>query len=257
MNRSTLVRFAVLIGLAAPAGAQNSLEIIALRHRTAEQVLPSLQPLLEPGGTLSGQGTQLFVRTSPANLDDLRLALTALDRPARRLQISVRYDQDNDAAARSIDASGRISNRGSNIDVRAQDSRSLANERVDQRVQTVDGAPATILTGASRPVSQRQYIQTPIGVVSQPVTVMQETASGFQVVPRVAGDRVQVEIVQQRETAASYQRASTAASGRLGEWFELGQVAMGARRDERGIGSTSQVSGGETRRVWIRVDELP
>ena len=257
MNRSTLVRFAVLMGLAASASAQNSLEIIALRHRTAEQVLPSLRPLLEPGGTLSGQGTQLFVRTSPANLDDLRLALTALDRPARRLQISVRYDQDNDAAARSIDASGRISNHGSNIDVRAQDSRSLGNERVDQRVQTMDGAPATILTGASRPVSQRQYIQTPIGVVSQPVTVMQETTSGFQVVPRVVGNTVQVEIVQQRETPASYQRAATAASGRLGEWFELGQVAMGARRDERGIASANQVSGGETRRVWIRVDELP
>jgi type II secretory pathway component GspD/PulD (secretin) len=257
MNRSTLVRFAVLLGFAASAGAQNSLEIIALRHRTAEQVLPSLQPLLEPGGTLSGQGTQLFVRTSPANLDDLRLALTALDRPARRLQISVRYDQDNDAAARSIDASGRISNRGSNVDLRAQDSRSLGNERVDQRVQTLDGAAATILTGASRPVSQRQYIQTPAGVVSQQVTLMQETTSGFQVVPRVLGDTVQVEIVQQRENFGSYQRASSAASGRLGEWFELGQVAMGARRDERAIGSASQVAGGETRRVWIRVDELP
>jgi hypothetical protein len=79
MNRATLVRFAVLMLLALTARAQNALEIITLRHRTAEQVLPSLQPLLEPGGTLSGQGAQLFVRTSPANLDDLRLALTALD----------------------------------------------------------------------------------------------------------------------------------------------------------------------------------
>src|SRR2546423_14805763 len=108
MNRATLVRSAVLMLLAAPASAQNALEIITLRHRTAEQVLPSLQPLLEPGGTLSGQGTQLFVRTSPANLDDLRLALTAIDQPARRLLISVRYDQDRDVAAAGIDAHGRI-----------------------------------------------------------------------------------------------------------------------------------------------------
>src|SRR3954462_11114754 len=105
MNRATLVRFAVLIGLAASARAQNDLEIIGLRHRTAGQVLPSLQPLLEPGGTLSGQGTQLFVRTRPANLDDLRLALTALDRPARRLLISLRYEEGRDDAARGIDAS--------------------------------------------------------------------------------------------------------------------------------------------------------
>jgi hypothetical protein len=257
MNRATLVRFAVLMLLATPVSAQNALEIITLRHRTAEQVLPSLQPLLEPGGTLSGHGTQLFVRTSPANLDDLRLALSAIDRPARRLLISVRYDQDRDAAARGIDASGRIGNRDSRIDVRAQDTRSRSEERVDQRVQALEGSRATILTGASRPVRQRQFIQTPAGVVSQEVTVMQETASGFEMIPRLAGDTVQVEIVQQRQNPASYQRSDTVASGRLGEWFELGAVAMGGSRDERGLTGTNRTSGGETRRVWIRVDELP
>src|SRR5919198_2111820 len=257
MNRATLVRFAVLMLLALSAWAQNALEIITLRHRTAEQVLPNLQPLLEPGGTLSGQGAQLFARTSPANLDDLRLALTALDRPARRLLISVRYDEDRDVAARGIDASGRIGNRDSRIDVRAQDSRSRSEERVDQRVQALEGARATILAGASRPVRQRQYIQTPAGVVSQEVTVVQELTSGFEVIPRVVGDRVQVEIAQQRESAASYQRAGTTASGRLGEWFELGSVAMGAARDERGLASASTSGGGETRRVWVRGDELP
>src|SRR5207237_5477480 len=198
MNRATVVRFAVLMLLALSARAQNALEIITLRHRTAEQVLPSLQPLLEPGATLSGQGTQLFVRTSPANLDDLRLALTAIDRPARRLLVSVRYDQDREVAARGIDASGRLGDRDSRIDVRAQDSRSRSEERVDQRVQALDGSRATILTGASRPVRQRQFIQTPAGVVSQEVTVMQEMTSGFEVIPRLAGDNVRVEIVQQR-----------------------------------------------------------
>src|SRR3989440_11428011 len=245
MNRATVVRFAVLMLLALSARAQNALEIITLRHRTAEQVLPSLQPLLEPGATLSGQGTQLFVRTSPANLDDLRLALTAIDRPARRLLISVRYDQDREVAARGIDASGRLGNRDSRIDVRAQDSRSRSEEHVDQRVQALEGSRATILTGASRPVRQRQFIQTPAGVVSQEVTVVQETASGFEVIPRLAGDTVQVEIVQQRQNPACYQRSDTVASGRLGEWFELGSVAM------------SGALGGETRRVWIRADELP
>src|SRR5687768_14394929 len=56
MNRSGLVRLAfVLVALAAPLHAQNALEIITLRHRTAEQVLPALRPLLEPGATLTGQ----------------------------------------------------------------------------------------------------------------------------------------------------------------------------------------------------------
>src|ERR1051325_6900097 len=102
MNRSALIRFAVLMLLASAALAQNSLEIIGLRHRTAEQVLPSLRPLVEPGGTVSGQGTELFVRTSPSNLAELRRALDALDRPQRRLLISVRFDDGAAGMRRAI-----------------------------------------------------------------------------------------------------------------------------------------------------------
>ncbi|MFN2646653.1 MAG: secretin N-terminal domain-containing protein [Burkholderiales bacterium] len=257
MNRASLVRFAVVLLLAGAAWAEAPLQMIALRHRTAEQVLPVLQPLVEPGGTLSGQGTQLFVRTSPANLAELRRALETIDRPAKRLLISVRYDAERDAASRAIDGSGRIGSRDSRVDIRAEDARSRGDERVEQRLQVLEGSRATILTGASRPVRQREYIQTPAGVIPQEITVMQETASGFEVIPRLAGDRVQVEIVQQREQPASYQRAASTVSGRLGEWFELGAVAMGGARDERGLASASRTSGGETRRVWVRVDELP
>jgi type II secretory pathway component GspD/PulD (secretin) len=257
MNRGALIRFALLSAFATAALAENALEIITLRHRTAEQVLPGLRPLLEPGATLTGQGNQLLARTSPENLADLRLALDVLDAPQRRLLISVRLDDARDAASRALGASGRIGGGDSQVEIRAQDVRSQAAERVDQRVQALDGGRAMIYTGASRPLRQRQYIQTPAGVVPQEVTVVQELASGFEVIPRVVGNRVQVEVAQQRETAASYQRAATTASGRLGEWFELGAVAMGAARDERGIASASTSLGGETRRVWIRVDELP
>jgi len=255
MNRGAVIRFAVSLLIAIPAAvAQNALEIIGLRHRTAEQVIPALQPLLEPGATLSGQGAQLFVRASPANLAELRRALDSIDRPQKRLLISVRFDQALDAANRGIDASGRIDNRGdSRVAIRAEDSRTRAEERVDQRVQALEGARAMIYTGESRPVRQRQFIQTPAGVISQEVTVVQETTSGFEVIPRVVGDTVQVQIAQQRVGSA----AATTASGRLGEWFELGSVAMTAARDDRGIASASRSSGGETRRVWIRVDEVP
>ena len=257
MNHGALIRLAVSLYLCGPAAvavfAQNSLEIIGLRHRTAEQVMPALRPLLDPGATLSGQGAQLFVRTSPANLSDLRRALESIDRPQKRLVISVRFDDAYSAASRDIDASGRISNRGSQVTIGAQDSRSQGAERVDQRVQALDGARATILTGESRPVRTRQYIQTPAGVIPQEITVLQETTSGFEVIPRLIGNSVEVQIAQQRPGT----EATSTASGRLGEWFELGQVAMSSARDERGIASSGRASGAETRRVWIKVDEAP
>jgi hypothetical protein len=57
-------------------------------------------------------------------------------------------------------------------------------------------------------------------------------------------------------TRAGSTSASTIASGRLAEWFELGGVATSAVRDNRGIGTMSQGSGSESRRVWVKVETL-
>jgi hypothetical protein len=252
MNRDRLIRFALAVLLLAAGGllqAQDSLEILSLRYRTAEQVLPALQPLVEPGGTLTGQGNQLIVRTSPANLAELRRALEAIDRPARRLQISVRFDDTLGASDRALGASGRIGSGGANVELRARGSSTTAEGRVDQRLQVLEGSHATIYLGESRPVRERRYIQTPTGVIAQEVTVVQDSRMGFEIVPRLSGASVQVDIAG----AHGY----TTASGPLGEWFELGAVAQSGSRDDRGIGSSASRSMSETRRAWIKVDPLP
>src|SRR3981081_171145 len=121
-----MIRLALGLALACGTGhclAQYSLEIIPLKHSTVEQVLPALRPLLEPGGTLAGQQGQLFLRASPANVADIRRALEAIDRPLRRLQISVRFDDVGEASRERFEASGRIGNGTSELDVRAQGSR--------------------------------------------------------------------------------------------------------------------------------------
>jgi hypothetical protein len=201
--------------LAGAAAAQQALEILTLRHRTADQVMPALRPLLEPGATLSGQGNRLFVRASAANLDDLRLALEALDRPARRLQISVRFDASR------------------------EQSQASAEERVDQRVQALEGARAVIYSGRARPVRQR--IQTPGGVIPQEITVLHDQATGFEVVPRVSGKGLTLEIAAPH--GAQY--LATTVHAELGQWVDLG--------------STGQASAyrSELQGVWLKVEEIP
>jgi type II secretory pathway component GspD/PulD (secretin) len=228
--------------LSTAASGQNALEIIPLRHRTVEQVLPALRPLMEPGATLTGQGTQLIVRTSPGNLAELRRALEAIDRPLRRLQISVRFDDALDAAAQGVEAGGRISNRGTRIDVRARDNQSTAAERIDQRVQVLEGGRAFISTGQSTPILDG--------------TVMRETATGFEAIPRLAGGGVLVEIAQRRETLAQQQALSTTVGGRLGEWLDVGGAVENASRHDSEILSASRSRGVQSRRVWLKVEEL-
>lgn len=233
-----------LLLIAAQASSQNSLEIIALRHRTAEQVLPALQPLMEPGATLTGQGTQLIVRTSPANLAELRRALEAIDRPSRRLQISVRFDETLDSAAREVEASGRFSSsRGSQVEVQARDAQRASAERVDQRVQVLEGGRAFISTGQSTPIYDG--------------SVMRETATGFDAIPRLAGSTVLVEIVQRRETRVGQQGLSTTVSGRLGEWLDVGGAIENAARDDRAIAAARSSRTTQSRRVFLKVEALP
>ncbi len=233
-----LVRSALAVAAACFASlsaAQYALEIIPLKHRTVEQVLPTLRPLVESGGTLTGQGNQLIVRTSPANLADIRRALDAIDRPLRRLQISVRFDDALEASSQGIEASGRIGNRGSRVEVQAQQSSSRADERVDQRVQVLEGGRATLFSVQS---------------------MQQDLATGFEVVPRLSGNNVFLEIAPQRETVESYQRAATSVAGRLGEWFELGAIGSGATREDRGIASASGARAAQSRRIWVKVEEV-
>lgn len=235
MNRKPLVRSALralllscVLAPFAGAAAQNSLEILPLRHRTAEQVLPALHPLLEPGATLTGQGNQLIVRTSAANLDDLKRALDAIDRPLRRLQISVRFDDAGASSRQGMVLRGRAGPAGSGVDIRGFDQRSSQVERVDQRVQVLEGGRAFIMAGQSTP---------------EPY-VIRERATGFDAIPRLSGDTVFVDIAPQSETAGRRQYISTTASARLGEWFEVGGV------------SSSALGGSASSRVWLKIEEL-
>lgn len=265
----SLFLFACLLMHACAALAQGDLEIIPLKHRSAEQVIPVLRPLLESGDVLSGQGYQLFVRTSPRNLDDIRRTLAAIDTQQRRLMISVRFDSSADTTRSAMEASGTLRSGGqSHVDARIVSSRSASDERVDQRVQALEGGRAFISTGQTRPLPQRQVFTGPGGRLIQDSTVIQEAASGFEVVPQLSGNTVLLDIRPQQQRfvegvagssgAANVQsqRASSSVRAQLGEWVELGGAIESASRASSGILSSRDARTSEARRVWVKVEEL-
>jgi type II secretory pathway component GspD/PulD (secretin) len=252
---------AALILAAAGALAQE-LEILQLRNRTAEQVLPVLRPLLEPGGAITGQGYQLFVRTSARNLAEIRAVLESLDRPLRRLVISVRHGGSAEEARRGVASRIELRSGDSRAQVRIEDSRSVQEERVDQRVHVLEGSRARIAAGEARPLEQRRVVRTPDGrVIHESTTVIEQATTGLEVVPRVSGETVHLEITPQREAfapggAIRGERASTVVSGRLGEWIEVGGTAASGERGERGILSAREARSSAGRGIWLKVEEL-
>jgi hypothetical protein len=223
----------------------------------------------------------LIVRTSAANLAEIRRVLDSIDSPLRRLVISVRFEDAGQARDSSVDsrvvirageggggASGDqpVPRQGASAAVRIQDSRSARDERVDQRLQVLEGGQAFIASGESRPLRQQNVVRTPSGTVITESTVIQQAASGFEVVPRLAGDTVFLEIAPQREAfapgrqgaagAVQGQRMASSVSGRLGEWFELGGTSGASVRDERGILSARDSRASDSRRIWVKVEEV-
>ena len=136
--------------IACPVLAQ-SLEVIDLKYRTAAEVIPVLQPLVEQGGALSGQDYKLFVRTTPANLRQLRAALTQLDRQPSQLLVSVRRSTQQEIERERAQVSGTVSNRGADVSVRATDATQRDHRDGVASVQVIEGNSALISSGSDVP----------------------------------------------------------------------------------------------------------
>ena len=251
------------------SAAAQSLEIIELRNRPAEQILPLLQPLLTSGGSVSGAGFQLFVRTGAANLAQIRQVVASLDRAARQVMISVRQDFGAATSAAGVGAQivlhpGNSSGRGS-----LDDRTSTARDDVAQQVRAQEGSQAWIQTGSSMVMTQRSVTRTVNGVIVQENPVQRDFNTGFYVTPRISGDTVHLDIATQRDTpdatgarggtrvdAASTSRVSSTVSGKLGAWIELGGSSHAQASEARGILSRSSDAGSQERRIYVKVDEI-
>jgi len=288
-----LGRFALVLALvlaAVVARAEPVLEVIPLHHRTAEEIIPILQPMLAREGTLSGFKGQLIVRTTPDNLAEIKRILASLDSAPRQLLISVRQDADvrhqrstaevfgnvgSDNARVIVPPAGRerqggrvVIREGDNrVGARVLDSSSAAADRNTQTLRVMEGREAFIRVGQSVPVRGRQVTRTVVGgqVVEQVVDTTQyrDVTTGFYVRARLAGNRVTLDISPQRETLSNdirggvnVQRVVTTVSGRLGEWIAVAGINRDADGQQSVLLGRASSAARDERNVLIRVDEV-
>jgi hypothetical protein len=258
-------RALLLAGLALAAAARaQALEVLTLRHRTADDVLPLLRPFVEPGGAISGEGSQLFVRAAPATVQQIRQLLAMLDRPPRLLEITVRQDLEREESQRSVSADGSVvvSTRRSSgaLNVEAGAGRTEATRRVGQSVRVIEGGRASIAFGVAIPFSFNQWVVTRQGRTEVVAATTYDAVTGFAVRPLVAGEVVTLELspTDAIVTAQGVERSQlmTRVQGRLGEWIALGgaDLAEHARRD--GVFASDARAASSQRGVWVRVEDV-
>lgn len=282
----------VLPGLVLPllVAAQITVEVLPLKYRKSEQVIPVLQPLLGRDSSISGFQNQLVIRATPAELAQLKRVLADIDTAPKRLLITVRQDADQDRDRREAELSGSIGNQNARITVpgsgsreggnavfrdgddrlrgRVVDSQRSSSSSTQQSIQVLEGYSAFIRVGESRPLRSRQVVRTVVNgqIVERVVegTDYRDATTGFSVVPRIQGNIVTLDIDPQREVfeegrrgTVNVQRVVTTVSGRLGEWMDLGGINESRSDNQSTLLGRSSTSSSERRGVQVKVEELP
>jgi type II secretory pathway component GspD/PulD (secretin) len=255
--------FVVLLVTFVTTALAQGLEVISLHHRSAEQLLPQLQPLLEPGATLTGSGDKLFLRASSRNQAEIRKVLEVLDRPLRRLMITVRQGGSAEGQRAGISGSVVLTPGDSSVRARAGERHYATRDSISQQVQTVEGGRAYINVGREIALPFREVVLTPAGAVVSRGMTWYDVGTGFEAEPRLAGDNVTIDISPRHDTlgpvpgSANVRRLSTTVSGRLGEWISLGGTRRESAGDSGGTVHYGTRSGREQGEIWLKVEELP
>lgn len=260
-----LRRLLLLVGLvlAGASSAQSEIEVIELRYRQAEELIPLLRPQLDEAVRLSGQGDTLLVRAGAAELARIRDLIEQLDTRPRSLRISVRRGSESGGSRRGyggaaeVELGERERLRGR---VRIYSSEDASRSAKSQQVRVLEGRSAWIGESLILPLREQTVVVGGRGGAAYGEQLRYiELQDGFYARARVQGERVEVELLSRAQQPADGnrvvgQQVLTTVSGRLGEWLEVGAVDQSAKSAEGGILYRSEAASESRRSVELRVE---
>jgi hypothetical protein len=284
MKRCLLAMCVAALLVAAPAYVKaTTVEVIMLKYRTAEEVIPILRPFVSSEGTISGMRNQLIVRTNPSNLSQIKKILVRIDTRPRQLMITVRQNVTRKQLEREMAASGKVTI-GDKVSLTMRDQGSTGTGVVErkggkdtvrgrgqsaarygrdsniQQIRVIEGTQAFIRTGSSVPVPERTIVQDSGGVRVIGSTHYRDLTSGFYVRPRLAEGKVILEIspqreIMKREGTIQFQAAATRIMGSLGEWIEIGEIERSSSEGKNEVVAGDKRESSERYGIFVKVEE--
>lgn len=284
MTRFVWLLVALLFALRATA-APDDIHVITLKHRPAQELVPVIRPLLGPTDAVSAIDYRLLIRASPKRLADVERVVQQLDVAQRNLTLTVRQGSQAENRDTSQGLSGEVDigrdaritlprgtndDRGAVIEGQSGDARLRYQTRAergsasDHRTQTLrvqDGKPAYIRLGQSVPHVKRIISLSGRQLAITQGVEYQNVVTGFEVLPRVQGERVQLEITPRLSSLAdpasglaNFQELRTTVNVRLGEWVDLGGISGAGENVRRAIVESATAGSTEQRSVWLKVE---
>ena len=252
------------------AWADAPLKIFPLRHRFAQDLLPSIQPLVGEDGAVSAVGNNLLVRATPARLAEIEQVILLQDVERQTVRITIRRSHEDSTINAGIGVAGSVGQRDATVQVGRWDGRDTGDLRVDARahadrrserssefVSVLEGERAFISVGQSIPFTETWSVLTRRHVHVQQRVQFHEIATGFTVRPRAIGDEYEVEIAPRIASfsggAIVFEDLVTTVRVHPGQWLDLGGAMQARDEVSREIFSGSSVRGEHGSALWIQV----
>lgn len=249
--------------------AADQFKMITLQYRFAQDILPMIEPMVGPSGSVRAIDNHLLVSTSPDRLSQIETVISQLDVARNNVRITVSHASDVQVEQRGVGVTGRgrvgnveiITSRGARdgINIDLQDRNSNYSSMGSEFLTVVDGERAFIRVGQSVPYTQQWVYLTNRYVNIQQTVEFQDITTGFAVRPRYIGEQVELEITPRiaRLSQAGFidfEELSTVVIVRPGEWFDLGGNMQNRDDVSREILSINRGGNRQNSSLKIKVD---
>ncbi len=247
-------------------------KMITLQHRFPQDILPAVQQLAGPEGTVTAIDQHLVVRATPERMAAIDELVERLDTARRNLRITVSHDSQSSNDQREIGVSGRIQRGefgvevprngeqgrdGINLDLNRQQNTMVRSG--EQFLTVLDGERAFIRVGQSVPFTQQWVLLTSRYINIQQTTQFHDITTGFAVRPRYIGSQVELEVTPRiaqlnQQGYIDFEELTTTVRVAPGEWMDIGGMMQGRDQVSREILSQAQSMDGKNNRLRIKVD---
>ena len=273
------------LGLFAAVAWADSIETLQLKNRPAEEIIPIIKPMLGTADSVTGQGFQIFVRTTPQNLKQIKQMVNKLDVAAKLLQISVFQGNDRDLRALSMEGSVQYQDSNANVNIGSTGNTSRGG---DVHLSTRGGS-ATSHTLSTRgrlsdnPIHTLRVTENTQGYIETGESIpyfsagggwfsgrrgfiggdvdYKDVTTGFYVLPRVHGEQVILDVSPFKQSQSktrggdiNTQSASTQITGKLGQWLAIGGTTEQVQRSSTSIGTSHSTQSRNNESIWIKAD---
>lgn len=251
--------------------AESQLKIIPMHHLFAQDILPSIEPLVGDGGMASAVGTNLLVRASEDRMAAIEQVIALLDVERRTLRITISRSFVDETESGAIGIAGSI--RRGDLAVQMPDRHgrvvpgavvqlgkrdTSTSERRRQFVSVLEGERAFISAGQSVPFTETWFVLLQQYARVQESVRFRDISTGFTVRPRIIGAEIELEITPRVGNYAhgtiEFQQLATMVRVLPGQWFDLGGVMQSRDEVSREILAGSSASSQRSAQFWIHVE---